>query len=106
MRYLSLQQGADKILRLSQRMLAAAQTEDWQGVINVEQERQRSIDSLFRHPELPGALATIASTLQEVIVLDKRCMSLGMAYRSQLARELDAGAHGQHAMNVYRSYRE
>lgn len=101
MQYLSLQQGADKVLRLTQHMLQLASTDDWQSVASVEQERQRSIDALFRHPQLAQAMPEIAGTLQKVIELDKLCMARGDVMRQQLALELKAISQGPRALRAY-----
>lgn len=101
MQYLSLTQGADKVLRLTQHMLHLAIADDWQAVASVEQERQRSIDALFRHPQLPQALHEIAGTLQQVIDLDRQCIERGDVMRQQLALELKAVSQGPRAIQAY-----
>lgn len=101
MEFLSLQQGADKVLRLSQRMLATAEQGEWELLGLLEQERSRSLESLFQHPQMPTALPTIASALQHVVDLDRRCIELGQQARDAMAAELNHQAQGQHAVRSY-----
>ncbi len=103
MQYLSLQQGADKVLRLTQHMLQLAIADDWQAVASVEQERQRSIDALFRHPQLAQAMPNIAGTLQIVMELDKQCIERGESMRQQLAQALKETSAGPRALRAYTS---
>jgi len=103
MEFLSLQQGADKVLRLSQRMLNTAELGQWELLGQLEQERSVSLESLFQHPEMPAALPTIANTLQQIIELDRRCLALGQEARHAIAAALDQQAHGQGA-RALRSY--
>lgn len=92
------------MLRLTQHMLALAQRDDWQGVISIENERQHSINSLFRHPDLAQALPDLAETLQQVIDLDKACISLGTTLRQQLAHELNLHSQGDRALRAYATH--
>ena len=103
MEFLSLQQGADKVLRLSQRMLDTAERREWELLGQLEQERSQSLESLFLHPDMPTALPTIASTLQQVIELDRRCLELGQLARHAMATALNhqAQGHGAHALRSY-----
>lgn len=101
MEFLSLQQGADKVLRLSQRMLETAEQGAWELLAQLEQERSRSLESLFQHPQMPTAIATVASALQQVMELDRRCIDLGEQARDSMAAELNQQAHGEHAIRSY-----
>ena len=89
------------MLRLTQHMLALARIDDWQRVIAIETERQQSMDSLFRHPELTQALPALAGVLQQVIELDKECISLGTTQRLQLSHELNQKTQGERALRAY-----
>lgn len=104
MQHLSLEQGANKVLRLTQRMLALAQENDWQAVAGLEQERQRSIDSLFRHPQLLQRMPTLVDILQQIVTLDKQCMALGEAARRQLADELNRRSDVGSALRIYQQH--
>ena len=102
MEFMSLQQGAQKILRLSQRMLECAEQGEWDQLGRIEAERSRSLESLFRHPQMPQLLPSIAVTLQEVIALDRRCMDLGAQAREELIRLLNQDSQGARALQTYR----
>ena len=101
MEFLSLQQGADKVLRLSQRMLETAGQGEWEMLGQLEQERSRSLESLFQHPQMPDALPTIANTLLQVVDLDRQCIALGQQARDAMAAELNLQAQGERAVRSY-----
>lgn len=104
MQYLSLQQGAAKVLRLTQHMLSSAKKDDWQRVVSIESERQYSIDSLFRHPDLGQALPELAEILRQVIALDQECIGLGATLRLQLSHELNLQSQGERALRAYATH--
>lgn len=104
MQHLSLEQGANKVLRLTQHMLALAQENDWQAVAGLEQERQRSIDSLFRHPHVLKSIPTMMDILQQIVILDKQCMALGEAARRLLADELNRRSDTSSALRIYQQH--
>jgi hypothetical protein len=101
MEFLSLQQGADKVLRLSLRMLETAEQGAWELLGQLEQERSRSLESLFQHPQMPAAIATVAQALQQVVELDRRCIELGQQARDSMAAELNQQAQGGRAVRSY-----
>jgi hypothetical protein len=101
MEFLSLQQGADKVLRLSQRMLETAEQGAWELLGQLEQERSHSLESLFQHPQMPDAIATVATALQQIVELDRRCIELGQQARDAMAAELKQQAHGERAVRSY-----
>jgi hypothetical protein len=101
MEFLSLQQGADKVLRLSQRMLETAEQGEWEILGQLEQERSRSLESLFQHPHMPNGLPTIAAALQQVVEMDRRCLALGQQARDAMAAELNQQTQGQRAVRSY-----
>jgi hypothetical protein len=101
MEFLSLQQGASKVLRLTQRMLEMAEQGEWDALGQLEQERSRSLESLFQHPQIPDALHTIAHALQQVVELDRQCIALGQQARDAMAAELKLQSQAQHAVRTY-----
>lgn len=101
MEFISLEQGAQKVLRLTHLMLESAEQGDWDLLRNLETERSRSLDCLFQHPEMPLGLSTIANALQQVMELDRRCIALGEAARSDMAKELHQQVQGQQAVRSY-----
>lgn len=104
MEFMSLEQGAQKVLRLTQLMLESAEQGNWDLLRKLETERSRSLDSLFQHPQMPEALPTIASALQQVIDIDRRCLALGEEARNAMAAELHHQAQGQRAVLSYLDY--
>ena len=101
MQYLSVQQGAQKVLRLSQRMLQHAEQGNWELLSGLENERSRSLDSLFHHPEIKQSLTEIADTLFEVIAIDKQCLLLGDEVRKSMLQQLNHQSQGNRALNSY-----
>lgn len=99
---MSLQQGAQKVLRLSQRMLSCAEQGEWDQLGRIETERSSSLESLFRHPQIAQLLPAIAATLQEVIELDRQCMALGAQAREELVRLLNQDTQGPRGLQAYR----
>ncbi|MBI3562469.1 MAG: flagellar protein FliT [Gammaproteobacteria bacterium] len=104
MQYLSLQQTANKVLRLTQYLLQLARQDAWEAMLEVEQQRQLALTALFQHPQMPQALNLVAQTLQQVVGLDKQCMALGDTARQQLEIQLAAAFQGQRAVREYHSY--
>jgi len=101
MQYLSLQQGAQKVLRLSQQMLVHAEQGNWELVSGLESERSRSLDSLFQHPDIQHSLNDIAGALHEVIAIDKQCLQLGEAARKTMMQQLKHQRSSSQALNCY-----
>jgi len=101
MQYLSLQQGAQKVLRLSERMLAQAEQGNWDQLSGLENERSRSLESLFSHPAISENLSEIAGTLFEVISIDKECLRLGAEARKDMLLQLNRQSQGGRALKSY-----
>lgn len=101
MQYLSLQQGAQKVLRLTERMLDEARAGNWQALGEIENERSRSLNSLFQHPQIIESLVSIADILYQVMSLDRQCMQLGEHERHILLNQMDKQTRGKKAMNSY-----
>ncbi len=101
MQYLSLQQCADKILRLTQRMLQHARSDDWELMSALELERGKTLDHLFRHPEIKRSLQVISRTLFEVVELDKICIGLTEAAKQSMLEQLDSQSQGERVLRFY-----
>lgn len=101
MDYLSLQQGAGKIVRLSERMRDMARAQDWDALARLEQERQKSLESLFSHPHMPEGLEQIAEALQEVIELDRESIALSEKVKDDLGLALNRQSQGRRALRSY-----
>ncbi|MGD8926762.1 MAG: flagellar protein FliT [Thioalkalispiraceae bacterium] len=101
MQYLSLQQCADKILRLTERMLQHARANDWELMASLELERGRALEHLFRHPEIQHSMQIISDTLFEVMELDKTCIQLTEQARQVMLEQLNQQSQGKRALNTY-----
>lgn len=101
MEYISLQQGAEKVLRLSRRMLETAEIGDWTLLGQLEQERSRSLDSLFQHPSMPEQMYTISEALRQVMEFDRQCIAMGEQAKAEYATELRLQAQGEQAVRSY-----
>jgi hypothetical protein len=101
MQYLSLQQCADKILRLTERMLQYARNDDWELMSSLELERGKAMEHLFRHPDIKSSMRIISDTLFEVMELDKTCINLTEQARQTMLEQLNRQAQGERALNVY-----
>jgi len=101
MQYLSLQQCVDKILRLTQRMLLHARSDDWELMSAVELERGKALDHLFRHPEIKDSIQIISNTLYEIMELDKACIGLSEQAKQTMLEQLNAQSQGKRALHLY-----
>ena len=101
--FLSLQQTANKILRLTKAMRQFAQDQDWSQFAHLEAERQRSLEYLFKHPEISSALNNVADTLNQVVELDQESIALGEAAKRLLAEKLNLQAPAAGAINAYKN---
>ena len=82
-------------------MLATAEQGDWELLGQLEQERSRSLESLFQHPQMPLALPTIANALLQVMELDRQCITLGHQARDAMAVQLNQQSQGEYAVRSY-----
>lgn len=103
MEYLSLQQTAQKILRLSQHMLASARQHDWQHMAVLEMERRQSITGLFQHPDMPVCISQVARVIEEVLRIDKQSLQLGEAEKQHIQAQMHKQQQGQRVLSGYLS---
>ncbi|MFO7604002.1 MAG: hypothetical protein R6X06_09325 [Gammaproteobacteria bacterium] len=103
MEFLSLQQTAGKILRLTQAMRKLAEAQSWQEFARLETERQRSLEYLFKHPDISTALQDVAETLHQVIQLDQESIALGEAAKRLLAEKLNLQTPAVGAIKAYKN---
>ena len=101
MEFLSLQQTANKILRLTKAMRQLAHDQDWQEFARLESERQRSLEYLFRHPEISSSLEEVADILRQVVLLDQESIQLGEAAKRLLAEKLNMQGTHSNAIAAY-----
>ena len=101
MEYLLPQQCADKVLRLTERMLERAQSEDWELMSALELERGKALEHLFTHPQIKTSMQIISSTLFEVMELDKRCIALTEQAKQTMLEQLNRQSQGKGALRLY-----
>jgi len=101
--FLSIEQTANKILRLTQAMRSMADDQDWDQFAHLEIERQRSLEYLFKHPDIANALQDVADTLRQVIQLDQESIALGEAAKRLLAEKLNLGSPQHAAISAYKN---
>ena len=92
---------AEKVLRLSQRMLDCAKQQKWVDFTHLESERQNVIEALFSHPAMPHALHDVAELLQEVMLLVRASIELGEQAQSMAGQELSDISQGRRAIHAY-----
>ncbi len=103
MKFLSVEQTASEILRLTRNMHRLAENNDWQEFASLESERQRSLEYLFQHPEITTALPALADTLHQVVSLDRESIHLGEAAKRLLAEKMDLESPMPGAINAYKN---
>ena len=103
MEFISLQQTANKILRLTKAMYQLAKDQDWQQFAQLETERQRSLEYLFKHPDISTALNEVANTMHQVVELDQESIALGEAAKRLLAEKLNLQMPSDSAIKAYKN---
>lgn len=101
MHYTSTNQVANKIRRLSQRMLLRAKQNNWDEVSEIETERQVTITALFTHPQIKEKLSEISEILRDVIEIDRQCILLGEQELVQTTREITDLRSNKRAVFAY-----
>ena len=101
---ITLRACAGQILALSERMYRYAQSSDWSGLSILETERQKLLDSLFHHPQMPDALEHVADILEQVMELDGKSIALGESARREMSGKLDIGRRGNELVHIYRHF--
>lgn len=81
-------------------MYLLAEKGDWEGLGKLEMERSLILDSLFKHPSISLLLASVADTLQGIIDIDQKTMSLGKDARQTLSNEMELFKQGKRARAI------
>ena len=100
----SPKQYADKVLRLSHHMHQMAIAQNWDMCSQLEQERQKTLEALFEHPQIPAALDSISDVLRQVMCVDGESMALCEKHKIQVSSDIKQLHDGQRAVNSYTSY--
>lgn len=100
----SPQQYADKVLRLSHHIHQMAIAQNWDMCSQLEEERQRTLEALFDHPQIPAALESISDVLQQVMCVDGESLVICEKHKMQVAAEIKQLHDGQRAVNTYTTY--
>ncbi len=98
---LSPAQYAQKILRLSQHMSDMSYKQDWHACMELEEQRQKVMADLFNHPDMPMALAEIADTLEQVLLIDSESLYMCEEARAKELASLKENKSRQKAAIAY-----
>jgi len=101
--YISLRQCAEKILRLSKRMLQQAIDKQWDELSILEIDRGSALKYMFAHPDIEQNLPLLADILFEVLDIDKECIMITEKERFTLLQNLHYQNTNDRALNLYRT---
>lgn len=96
-------QYASKILHLSQHMRDMSYKQDWPACIELEEQRQAVIDSLFLHRDMPRALEDIADIIEQVVFIDSESLYICEEARTKEMDNIKHGKKRQKAAITYHS---
>ncbi|VAX00686.1 hypothetical protein MNBD_GAMMA21-252 [hydrothermal vent metagenome] len=101
-KYISLQHTAEKILRLSKRMLQQAIDKDWDRLARLEVDRGSALKHLFSHPDIEQSLPILSDILFEVLEVDRKCIQITEKERFALLQNLHHKSAQDRAVKLYR----
>jgi hypothetical protein len=97
----AVSQPEEKLLRLTQAMLAAAENRDWDGLAGIEAERRRLVSLLFDPPASPRDAAATAECIRRMLDLDRRTIAIAETGLRDISSEL---ANVERARRAHRAY--
>lgn len=93
-----------QVVALSRQMLDQAKAMEWARVAELECERKRLVQEIFRRPvdgqEAPG----VAAAIREILRLNEQVTRLGQECRDRLGGELHSHKRGRTASAAYLSH--
>ncbi len=101
--HVSLKHYAEKILRLTKRMLQQAIDKDWEQLASLEVDRSSALKYLFDHPEIEKCLPKLSDILYEVLEVDRKCIQVTEKERFVLLQNLHHQSNQDKAVNLYRN---
>jgi hypothetical protein len=91
----------ERALRLTESMLEAARSGDWEQVSELERERRAHVQSAFEGPVSGGDAPVFAELAQRILTLDRELVAAGEQGRLTLAEALARLHNGQRAAQAY-----
>jgi len=101
--HISLKHYAEKILRLSKRMLQQAIDKEWEGLAKLEADRGSALKHLFDHPDIEQCLPMLSDILYEVLEVDRACIQVTEKERFVLLQNMHHQTRQDRAVNLYRT---
>ena len=89
-----------KIIHLSDKMLQNAQSEEWEAVTSIENERKELLAAFFAKP-MKLAKGQLADGIQSILKKDREIVKLGASKREQLRTALQKISRGKDAVHAY-----
>ena len=90
-----------EIRSLTSRMLELSDAESWAEIADLEASRSHIIHSFFDEAPTVDEAPTIASTIKEVLDVDRRIIERGEAARSAVVSEMRGVSKGFRAVQAY-----
>lgn len=94
-------QDAEKLLALTQAMLAAAERRDWERLAALEAERSGLVAACFEPPRSSRDSAAMVGCIRRMLDLDRRVIALAENGLRDLAGEIADLERGRRARRAY-----
>ncbi|MFZ0258275.1 MAG: flagellar protein FliT [Gammaproteobacteria bacterium] len=91
-----------RIFRLTEKMLQAAKSGEWEMLANLQQEREQLLQGTVNLAEIPMAPKLMLSTLRKVLLLNKEIVSISEAECRHRQTQLEALHCNRRAANCYK----
>lgn len=99
------QQQWQKIESMTQQMHVLSEEENWQGMIELESERQNLLKHYFAEPVTETEAAVIAEKIKEILHSDEKLMLLGQRKKDEAAEAVRKLSTNRQAINAYSHFR-
>lgn len=90
-----------RLQSLSREMLELAKLGDWVSIAELEKQRRKLIEDLFRPPLLPDPDHVLAASVRYVLDCDSEMLRLGHEAMNHLSQQLQTLAQGRKANIAY-----
>lgn len=91
-----------KVFRLTENMLQAARSGEWEMLANLQQERERSVRSTENLAYSQAQFERVLHTFRQVLSLNKEIVSITEAECRHRQAQLEVLHRSQHAVNCYK----
>lgn len=88
-------------LELTQKMREAAGREDWEGLLDLDTQRQPRFRAAFAHPIPASAAASTADLIRQINAVNQEIIALGESGRAKVSQALGQLAVGRRARSAY-----